>query len=141
MFYIHSQFGVLFTAGKCSSMWRFIPKGMCYYTEVCGRCWSTYTPMSLLRVPGADQNLTPETYTPHQDSIMCQLHGNVCMEWTFVLSGTGETRVSSTKISLEGKLWVSEASLPLTTPISANTPTFHIHNRWSPRPQACCRAS
>ena len=30
------------------------------------------------------------TYTPHLDSIMCQLYGDVCMEWTFVLSGTGE---------------------------------------------------
>ena len=92
MFYIHSHFGVLFTAGKCSSMWRFIPKGMCYYRGVwhgvpMGDVWSTYTPMTLLQVPGADQNLNPETYTP---SIMCQLHGEVCMEWTFVLSGTGE---------------------------------------------------
>ena len=26
-----------------------------------GRCWSTYTPLSLLRVPSADQNLTPSS--------------------------------------------------------------------------------
>ena len=42
----------------------------------------------LLRVLGADQNLTPETYTPHLDSIMCQLHGYVCLEWTSVVQGS-----------------------------------------------------